>query len=272
MLIAKVRALALCLNRPLDRLKGSRVKTQKTGIDLQRATRLLYPLAAFLRAGGLGEREAQASFAAAFQKAMKTPSARRFDHIGHPTRYADIVARWARDRRFLDRSGRPRLLSLRGKHGFSALVRDASPNSDSGAVLAVFLRYGNVRKTKTGLYELVRPFFFSSREKSMAFEPMAYFLSDASTTLGRILRRSNRARYPEVFWRKVETDHLSDSHAEQFIEFLRDRSLTFLEEIDDWLEAHRTSRKRPGTRSRVRRAGLGLFTIYSDPERPEVRS
>jgi hypothetical protein len=258
------------LELPLDGSKGNRVKMQKTAIDFRRATRLLYPLAAFLRAGGLSEQEAKACFAAAFQKALKTPSARRFDHIGHPTRYADIVARWARDERFLDRSGRPRLLSLGGKYGFRALVREASENSDPEAVLAVFLRYGNVRKTKAGLYDLVRPFFFSSREKSMAFEPMAYFLSDASTTLGRILRRTTRARYPEVFWRKVETDHLSDVHAERFIEFLRDRSLTFLEEVDDWLEAHRTSRKRR-RRNLVRRTGLGLFTIYSDPESPEVR-
>lgn len=246
------------------------MEPQRTVIDSKRATMLLFPLAAFLRAGGLSQEEAQASFAAAFEKALRTPNARRFDHIGHPTRYADIVALWARDARFLDRNGRPRLLALRGKSGFNAMVREASPNSKPDDVLAVFLRYGNVRKTKEGRYELVRPFFFSSRQKSMAFEPMAYFLSDASTTLGRILRRTSRTHCPEVFWRKVESDHLSDAHAERFIEFLRDRSLTFLEEIDDWLEAHRTTRKKRGRNSLVRRTGLGLFSIYSEPERPEL--
>jgi hypothetical protein len=246
------------------------VETQRTAIDSRRATTLLYPLAAFLRAGGLSDEEARVSFEAALQKARKVSSARRFDHIGHPTRYADIVSLWARDKRFIDRTGRPKLLSIRGAKSFSTVVREASPHSKPQAVLAVFLRYGNVRKTKAGQLELIRPFFFSSRQKSMAFEPMAYFLSDASTTLGRILRRNSRSRGPEVFWRKVETDHLSDAHAEQFIDFLRDRSLTFLEEIDDWLEAHRIPRKRSDRSSLVRRAGLGLFTIYSDAERPEL--
>jgi hypothetical protein len=251
-------------------MKGICVETQRTAIDSQRATTLLYPLAAFLRAGGLNEDKARASFAAAFRKALKAPKTRRFDHIGHPTRYADIVALWARDKRFLDASGRPKLLSVHGKNGFNTLVRDASPSSNPDAVLSVFLRYGNVRKTK-GLYELVRPFFFSSRQKSMAFEPMAYFLSDASTTLSRILRRTSRTRGPEVFWRKVESDHLSDAHAEKFLEFLRDRSLSFLEEIDDWLEAHGAPRKHRRRTSMTRRTGLGLFTIYSDPERPDLR-
>jgi hypothetical protein len=242
------------------------VETKKTIIASDRAAALLFPLAAFLRAGGMTQAAAQASFAAAFRRALKESSARRFDHIGHPTRYADIVALWTRDQRFLDRDGRPKLLHMGGKRGFSTLVRESSPNSDPNAVLSVFLRYGNVKKTRTGCYELVRPFFFSTRQNSMAFEPMAYFLSDASMTLGRILRRTRRSRGPEVFWRKVESVDLADVHAKEFIEYVRERSLTFLEEVDDWLEAHRAARKNRGGRVAMRRIGLGLFSIYSEPE------
>jgi hypothetical protein len=241
------------------------VETKKTIIDPERAAALLFPLAAFLKAGGLTQSAAQASFATAFARALKE-SRRRFDHIGHPTRYADIVGLWTRDQRFLDRDGRPRLLSARGKNGFSSLVRESSPDSNPEEVLSVFLRYGNVRKTRARYYELVRPFFFSTRRKSMAFEPMAYFLSDASITLGRILRRKRGSRSPEVFWRKVESVDISDAHVKEFIEYVRERSLTFLEEVDDWLEAHRTTRKNRNNRVATRRIGLGLFSIYSDPE------
>jgi hypothetical protein len=242
------------------------VETKKTIIDAERAAALLFPLAAFLRAGGLTQSVAQSSFATAFARALKESSARRFDHIGHPTRYADIVGLWTRDQRFLDRDGRPRLLPMRGKHGFKTLVRESSPDSDPGAVLSVFLRYGNVKKLRNGSYELVRPFFFSTREKSMAFEPMAYFLSDASMTLGRILRRTRHSRGPEVFWRKVESVDISDTHVKEFIDYVRERSLTFLEEVDDWLEAHRVARKNRGRRGAMRRVGLGLFSIYSQRE------
>jgi hypothetical protein len=122
---------------------------------------------------------------------------------------------------------------------------------------------------KDGRLQLTRPFFFTSSEKSMAFEPMAYFLSDASATLSRILKRRHRrhhSRTPELFWRKVESTCVSEAVAKKFTIFTTERCLLFLEELDDWLQAHspgETNGKRKG-----RRVGLGLFSIYSDLEPP----
>jgi hypothetical protein len=234
---------------------------QKTQIGCRRAEALLYPIAAFLLTGGLTKAAAEKCFGTAIAKAQKT-AGRRIEHIGHPSRYADVVASWTHDTRFLDRTGHPRPLLM---SEFRLLVRSVAPNLNSQTALSVLKRYGNVRNV-SGRYALIRPFFFTSSRSSMAFEPMAYFLSDASATLGRILRRNRSSREPELFWRKVETTGLSKRAAVAFTEFVASRSLEFLEELDDWLETHRCARGRKRRTHQSRRVGIGLFSIYSNPE------
>ena len=239
------------------------MQTQRTRITAQRAEALLFPIAAFLRAGGLSKQSAARRLATAFDKTKNLIGARRIEHIGHPMLYADIVALWSHDPRFLDSKGRPRALSLEGKNEVSNLIRAINPKCDAKAVMGVLMRFGNVRRSSSGKYRLVRPLFFTSTTRTMAFEPMAYFLSDASATLGRILRRTRRTRGPELFWRKVESAGLSADNARRFVAFVRERGQEFLEEVDDWLEAR--SDKGSGRRSKreLRRVGLGLFSIDS---------
>jgi hypothetical protein len=68
-----------------------------------------------------------------------------------------------------------------------------------------------------------------------------------------------------LFWRKVEATGLSKAAAVEFTEFAATRSLEFLEELDDWLEARRNpTQKHRG--HHLRRVGVGLFPIYSNPE------
>lgn len=238
--------------------------SRRTTIDRKRAKSLLNPIAAFLHEGGFSKREALAVFASVFDEFQKGAKNRRMEHIGHPTSYADLIATWIRDRRYVDSSGKPRALSLSGRNGFTTLVRSVSPHTTAKAALAVLLRYRNVRRLKDGRYGLVNPFFYANSDRAAAFEPIAFFLSDASATLAQILKRRSRSLQPERFWRKVESFHVSDRIAKKFTTFARDRSYVFLEELDDWLEAHRETRA-DNVRKR-RRVGLGLFSIYSDYE------
>ncbi|MDB6091493.1 MAG: hypothetical protein JWN85_4277 [Gammaproteobacteria bacterium] len=191
------------------------------------------------------------------------------EHIGHPTPYADVVAAWMRRKQFVDSSGLPRILPLSGPTGFATLVQKVSPGTKVRTVLSVLMRYRNVRRTKDGRYELLRPFFYANSHKTTAFEPIAYFLNDATATLSQILKQ-RQARYPEQFWRKVESVYVSEAIARKFAAFARERSLLFLEELDDWLEAHRRTAVN-GTTNR-RRVGLGLFSIYSSPEAATPKS
>lgn len=247
----------------------NRLSPPTTAIDQKRAESLLFPIAAFLRTGGLSKKECFSSFAAAYEKSLNAKPPRQMEHIGHPTAYADIVTLWTRDKEFLDRRGRPRNLSFRGRSEFANLVGKAAPGVDARKALRVLVAYGNVRKDRHGKSELVRPFFFASSQTKMAFEPVAFFLSDASATLTRILRRRRDARTPELFWRKVESASISDADADRFNTFARERSMLFLEELDDWLEAH--ARQVKNRKPSSRRVGLGLFSLYSDPETSKPR-
>src|SRR5688500_7023240 len=129
----------------------------KTVINRRRAESLLFPLAKFLEIGGLNQKDAEASFSAAYRKAL-TKQDLKIQHIGHHTRYQDIIGLWTKDKRFVSNVGHPRVLEETGKNSFATLVHEASPKSELSDVLSIFLRYGNVRRTRSGKYKLVRRF------------------------------------------------------------------------------------------------------------------
>jgi Family of unknown function (DUF6502) len=247
-----------------------RSRQARTTIDTRRASSILFPIAIFLREGGITNKAALAIFAAALKKASKASVGRKLEHIGHPTRYTDIVGMWMRNKHFIDRGGRPRALPMEGRGGFRALVRSVAWQADPTTVLSVLIRYGNVRKTKKGTYELLRPFFYTSNSKSMAFEPVVNFLSDVTSALSKILKRSECWRGPDLFWTKTENARISEATAKRFTAFAKERGLVFLDELDDWLEAN-SDRTKTSHRPR-RRIGLGIFSIYSDRESLDVRS
>ena len=158
---------------------------------------------------------------------------------------------------------------MTGPEGFAALVRCVARKADPVSVLSVLIRYGNVKRTRQGTFELLRPFFYTSGPKAMAYEPVADFLSDASSTLSRILKRSKRWRGPDLFWKKTENARISEANAKRFTAFAKERGLVFLDELDDWLEAN-SDKKKTGLRSR-RRVGLGIFSIYTDHVPSRIR-
>jgi hypothetical protein len=95
----------------------------------------------------------------------------------------------------------------------------------------------------------------------MAFEPIAYFMNDAASTLTYTLKNVSASTNPDLFWRTVESTQVSKANAGKFMEFAKERSLLFLEELDDWLQAHTSARAR-GSKKQLR-VGLGVFSIYS---------
>lgn len=232
---------------------------RKTNINRHQAISLLYPMAAFFDSGGMSKAQSLAAFAAAIDSLRKPQRKRELDHIGTPTCYADLIATWTQERKYLDSRGRPRSLALRGANGFAALARTAGAGSDPKGLLKVLLRYRNVRRLSNGRFQLVSPFFRASAGSKMAFEPIVSFLKAATLTLTHTLKSNSPQAGP--FWRTVESRQISRGNADKFVEFARERSLIFLEEMDEWLRAHssvnrRTTKKQP-------RIGLGLFSIYS---------
>lgn len=236
-------------------------RQRTTTINWDQAISLLYPIAAFFNREGMSRSQSLAALAAAIDDVRK-PARGRLEHIGVPTCYADLIAAWTRERKFLDSQGRPRPLALSGPNGFTALARSARVGGDPKRLLSVLIRYRNVRRLSNGTLKLVSPYFRASAGSKVAFEPIAYFLNDAASALTHLLKKSGKRTTSNHFWRKVESARLSRSNASRFVEFATDRSLLFFEEMDDWLQAHSEIGIRSG-RSKKVRVGLGLFSIYS---------
>jgi hypothetical protein len=266
--LASYQARPVVCTGVVDDFKGKEFMVTKNPHDAtlanhRRIESLLFPLAMFLRVGGLARKDAERIFSAAYRRASSKAREVKVEYIGHPTPYADIMGLWTNDKRFVNSNGRPLPLKATGKRSMATIVREACPTANVDAVLKVLLRYGNIRRAKGGCYELIKPYFRSESTSSIAFEPIVYFLADASTTLRRIIDRAHYSSVPRPFWRKVEAVNLSKAAAQKFATFARERTLTYLEELDDWLAANKTK----GMKStRKRRVGVGVFSIYSDFE------
>lgn len=235
--------------------------TRKTVINAKQAVALLYPISAFLHSGGLSRAQSFAALTAAIDKVYKPRGKRKLEHIGTPARYVNMIATWTQKRRFLDSRGRPRSLPLTGANGFSALARSAGAGLDPKNALSVLMRYRNVRKLSNGRLQLVSPFFRTSTGSKMAFEPIVDFLNDATSTLAHTLKSTGAQARPDSFWRKVDSTQISNGDVERFLDFAKERSLIFLEELDDWLRAHASAKYH--SEKKQTRVGLGLFSIYS---------
>jgi hypothetical protein len=232
-------------------------------LDATRLSRLLFPIAVLLHTSGVSRHDAETAFRHAMKRAVRLTGPRAAEQIGHSIVHQEVVHRWRRDKRFLSRSGAPNDLAMYGRGGFTALVRSVDRNASARGVLRVLCHYGNVKRLNDGKYRLMRPFFTVTSPKALALEPMVRFLTDMTGNLERIVRHPSQR--PHGFWRMVENASLSTRAAKEFVGFVEERSLTFLEELDDWLAARA---KKKGHRGTLRRVGLGLYTIYSDPREP----
>jgi hypothetical protein len=240
---------------------NSHTRRTRTVINGKQAISLLYPIAAFFSSGGMTRAQSLTALGAAFDHIDRPNGRRPLEHIGTSTCYLDLIATWSRERKFLDSRGRPRPLPISGPNGFTALVRSTGTRQDPKELLGVLLRYRNVRRLRDGRVQLVSPLFRASAGSRIAFEPIAHFLSDASSTLTHILKNAAGSTSPALFWRTVKSDHVSRTNAVKFMEFAKERSLLFLDELEDWLQAHGRSKARSRRQHRV---GLGLFSIYTN--------
>jgi hypothetical protein len=233
---------------------------RQRAISPQRAHALLNPAAALLKASGITKMQALDLFAAAFDEVSAGRGRRVVERIGHPL-HADILQAWHRRAKYLDGEGQPRALAYRGSGGFESLAREVDTRIDPRETLKVLIRYGSVRKASRGRFRVVRSFLGAATRRTVAFEPTASFLRHANDALSRSLSNTRPKRGP--FWYRVEGFCPNEATEKRFRVFARARGLLFLEELDDWLDAHNSQSRAAGSKRRRRRVGVGLFSFDS---------
>src|SRR5260221_11400789 len=98
---------------------------------------------------------------------------------------------------------------------------------------------------------------------SLLSEPNLPFLLNALLPSSR--RHEVPKNLPKPFCHCPYTTNIHRRHIPEFLRFAQERSLSFMHEVNDWLEEHEV-RDTGGLRARkdLRRLGVGLFGICSD--------
>jgi hypothetical protein len=233
-----------------------------TGVPLE-AGDLLEPIMTFLRQSGMSKTNLQLECQTAINSATKKKSKRRVVHVGYTQEAISAVNRWLRDPAYLNRMGKPGDLSLKGSRSFGSLVKACHLDAAPAAVLEQLLEFGVVKKIASGKYRLIKRLMDFGQKHYVPFEPNFRFLVDA--TRAATSKLSTTRTPPILFWQCADNFKIPRHHMRDFMRFAHQRGLSFMYEINDWLDQHESRESRASiNRTSVRRFGVGLFGISSD--------
>lgn len=224
---------------------------------------LLIPIAEFLHRSGLSHAQLLTEWRSAIKHCSGPKKGVKVVHIGFDELGVTVVSRWLRDPEYLNHVGRPDDLPIRGRRSFSSLLKSCRIERPASSVLSSLMRFGTVKKISPNRYRLVRRSINFAIPNYLPFEPNFQFLVDAAraSTWGSAIA----PKLPRLFWQNVASSNVPNRYNADFLRFARDRGLTFMHEINDWLEAHEEtpgSNAKPGKALKgTRRLGVGLFGV-----------
>jgi hypothetical protein len=99
----------------------------------------------------------------------------------------------------------------------------------------------------------------------LPFEPNFRFLVDATrAATNRLQSPANRNK---LFWQCADNTRIHPRNTKEFLSFVQQRGLSFMHEINDWLDEHESRESKVANRrAPTKRLGVGLFGIASDRE------
>jgi hypothetical protein len=224
---------------------------------------LLLPIAAFLRRSGMSQGQLMSEFRKAIRLTYAAKPGLKVIRIGFEHLGSTIVSRWLRDPVFLNHAGRPDDLPLTGKRSIASLTKACQITVPPSKVIAFLVEFGTVTKVSLDRYRLIRRSLNFSIPTYLPFEPNLQFLIDAAraSTWGSTLM----PRGPRLFWQSAISTNVNRQHFPEFLTYAKERSLLFMHEINEWLEAHESQGARTLLKLRrneeSNRVGIGLFGI-----------
>jgi hypothetical protein len=233
-------------------------KPINSAVSAQISRELLAPIAAFLIKSGLSRTQLLADCRSAIRHAAA--SKLKVTHLGIGEQATSIVNRWLRDPFYLNNVGRPAELPLKGSCSIVSLVRESGSGVAPSAALSMLLEFGIVREVSSGRYRLLRRLVDFGHPEYLPFEPSFRFLVDATRVSTKRLR--NAKETPGLFWQCADNSKIDARLAREFLRFAHQRSLSFMHEINDWLDEHECKRSQSIKKgAHLKRLGIGLFSI-----------
>ena len=232
---------------------------------LLNAADLLEPTIGFLYKSGLSKKQLLAECRSAIRKASTKHSALSVVHVGFRKETIDIVNRWLRDPRYLNHNGRPDDLPLTGPRSVGSLVKACSVAVTPDKALSQLLEFDIVKRVASRRYRLVRRSMDFAHSDYLPFEPNLRFLVDATRAATNRLQDSKATN--RLFWQCADNSRIHPRHTKEFLAFIRHRGLSFMHEVNDWLDEHETIKARVSkSGAQLKRLGVGLFGIGSNKD------
>jgi len=236
--------------------KSKNLMPAKSTRQIQRE--LLIPIMAFLHKSGISKATLLTECREAIQAASS--SKLKIVHVSIDQDLIGIINRWLKDPVFLNSSGRPDELPLSGKRSVRSLVRASRTKVSPKKALTLMTTYGVATKVSSGKYRLVRRLMDYGHTKYLPFEPSYRFLVDAAKVSTKRLRRTDKRA--GLFWQCADNPRIDSRKMREFMQFAQQRGLSFMHEINDWLDEHDCATSRVTKRRQtLKRIGVGLFGI-----------
>jgi|SRR5579862_8923788 len=238
---------------------ASKARKAITSTDPTQISReLLVPIEAFLIKSGLSRSQLLSEFRLAVKHASS--SKLKVIHLALGEDVSSVVNRWLRDPIYLNSAGRPADLPLKGIRSITTLVKASQSRISANAALKMLIEFGIVRRVQSAKYRLMRRLVDFGHSEYLPFEPNFKFLVDATRVSTSRLRDAKKT--PGLFWQCADNSRIDARLARAFLQFAQQRSLSFMHEINDWLDEHEWKPSRSKRKSiRLRRLGIGLFGI-----------
>jgi len=191
---------------------------------------------------------------------------RNWDRYNRASR---VISGWRRDKDFMDKEGKPVLLSVSGTpNSFQELVKRYSGDIPYRAVLDELVADGSVERISENKVKLFQRAYLPKTDESMKLHILGV---DTAFLVDTIEHNLNRKDQPPRFQRKVLYDNLPDEALPEFRRLSAESAQTLLEKLDQWLSRHdRDVNPKTGGGGR-NTAGVGIY-YFEQPYDEEVES
>lgn len=213
-----------------------------------------------MRASGLPQDVVESELLSALERAFAAPNINAQRDLNPVSEMASLISRWHVEEKYVDRAGRPKLLSWDGKRGtLLGLAKEVIGKEGARRVVENVVKRKLVVSTRRGKWQ----------PKSQVVKPRGLDQPQILRTaamLKRLLRtvsHNSKRQYQGnglLFEVMTRVPRLPSHYLPTFKRYVRAQGMNYVRSVDDWLE----SRSLPKTRRKpknLREAGVIVFAF-----------
>jgi len=175
-----------------------------------------------------------------------------------------VVHDWTRSPEYTDNNGEPRALAVKGRRSLAVLIRKRLSRPPTSRVIRWMTARGVVRRRADGRYVLLQRAVLVGKRDPVYLEWAATVATEhLQTACENWQARDREARQLD---RMARVFNLPAHEVASFRLFAKNRTQSWLEEIDNWLEDHDA----PKGRRRGVEAGVHVYAYVRSPRKAPV--